>query len=80
MQYTIRNISSELDEAARKRARQEGKSLNEVLLLALAQSLGVTDRAVKQRDLRGIAGSWIEDPGFDAALADQDRIDKDMWR
>lgn len=80
MQYTIRNVSRRLDEAARRRARQEGRSLNETLLSALAQALGVTEAPAKQRDLGGIAGSWLEDPAFDEAVADHERIDRKLWR
>lgn len=80
MQYTIRNVSPSLDEAVRRRAKQEGKSLNEILVVALAQALGVASTAVKQRDLRGIAGTWVEDAQFDAAITDQHRIDEGMWR
>jgi tRNA(fMet)-specific endonuclease VapC len=34
----------------------------------------------KQRDLSDLAGTWVEDPGFDEAMSDQDRVDPDMWK
>jgi len=34
----------------------------------------------KKRDLSDIAGTWVEDPEFDAALEDQSRIDWELWR
>jgi hypothetical protein len=34
----------------------------------------------KQRDLSALAGTWVEDPAFDEAIADQDKIDPDMWK
>jgi hypothetical protein len=34
----------------------------------------------KQRDLSDLAGTWVEDPGFDEAIADQDRIDSVLWK
>jgi hypothetical protein len=34
---------------------------------------------VRQRDLRDLAGTWQDHPQFDAALADQDRIEDSIW-
>jgi hypothetical protein len=34
----------------------------------------------KRRDLTDIAKSWKADKAVEAALADQDRVDKDLWR
>jgi hypothetical protein len=34
----------------------------------------------KRRDLSDLAGTWVEDPEFDAALEDQRRIDWELWR
>jgi hypothetical protein len=80
MQYTLRNVPPYLDEALRQRARERGKSLNEVTLEALLTSLGLAGEPVKHRDLGDIAGTWISDPEIDEALADQRRIDPEMWR
>jgi hypothetical protein len=33
-----------------------------------------------KRDLSDIAGTWVEDPEFDAALEDQNRIDWELWQ
>lgn len=80
MQYTIRNIPDYLDAALRHAARDQGKSLNDVAVEALSRGAGISERRLRQRDLSDIAGTWQEDSAFDAALADQDRIDEDMWR
>lgn len=80
MQYTIRNIPEHLDAALRSSAHQQGKSLNEVAIEALARGAGVSGVPRRQRDLRDIAGSWRKDPAFDRALADQDTIDEAMWQ
>jgi len=40
MQYTLRNVPAELDEALRARARRTGKSLNEVAIEALRRDMG----------------------------------------
>jgi hypothetical protein len=80
MQYTIRNISGILDAALRQSARQQGKSLNEVAIEALARGAGLNESRTRQRDLGDIAGSWRKDPEFDRALAAQHTIDEDLWR
>jgi plasmid stability protein len=80
MQYTIRNVPDVIDEALRDAARQQGKSLNEVAIEALARGAGVSGERGRQRDLSDIAGTWREDPAFDRAVADQDTIDEEMWR
>lgn len=80
MQYTIRNVPGNLDEALRKVARERGKSLNEVAVEALAKGAGVSGERSRQRDVGDIAGTWRKDPAFDSALADQDTIDDEMWR
>ncbi|MGA2570958.1 MAG: hypothetical protein ABSF23_10610 [Terracidiphilus sp.] len=80
MQYTIRNVPEYLDAALRGAARAQDKSLNEVAIEALARGTGLTDRPRRQRDLGDIAGSWTDDPAFEAALAEQDTVDEEMWR
>lgn len=80
MQYTLRNVPGTLDEALRRAAREQGKSLNEVAIEALARGAGVTGERSRHRDLNDIAGTWRKDPAFDSALAAQDTIDEEMWR
>jgi plasmid stability protein len=80
MQYTLRNIPKQLDRLLRERARREGKSLNEVVLEALRRALELEGEPVIHRDLRDIAGTWVSDDEVDRALADQRRIDPDLWR
>jgi hypothetical protein len=80
MQYTIRGIPSAVDAALRQRARARGKSLNEAAVEALAEGAGMTGKPRKRRDLADIAGSWKADKAVESALADQDRVDEDLWR
>ena len=80
MQYTIRNVPDTLDEALRRAAREQGKSLNEVAIEALSRGTGLTGERGRQRDLSDIAGTWRKDPAFEVALAAQDTIDEEMWR
>jgi hypothetical protein len=85
MQYTIRRMPRNLDEALRRAARERGKSLHEVTIEALARGAGVAEERNRQRDLADIAGTWRKDPAFDSALAaqhtiDQHSIEKEMGR
>ncbi|MGH9242171.1 MAG: FitA-like ribbon-helix-helix domain-containing protein [Vicinamibacterales bacterium] len=80
MQYTIRGIPSAVDTALRQRARAGGKSLNEAAVDALTEGAGMTGEPRKRRDLGKIAGSWKSDKAVEAALADQDLVDEDLWR
>ena len=80
MQYTIRNIPKALDVMLRDRAKKEGKSLNQMVIQTLARAMGFSSEPVRQRDLSPFAGTWLEDPEFDRAIEDQDRIDEDLWR
>jgi plasmid stability protein len=80
MQYTIRKVPGSLDAALRRRAREQGKSLNEVTIEVLARGAGVSGERARRRDLRDIAGTWKRDRAFDRALAAQDIIDSDLWQ
>lgn len=80
MQYTLRNVPEIVDAALRRRAREQGKSLNEVAIEALARGAGVTGSRHRQRDLKDIAGTWRKDRAFDRALAAQDTVDEELWK
>jgi hypothetical protein len=80
MQYTIRNVPDYLDTVLRSSAQQQGKSLNEVAIEALVRGAGLTESQTRKRDVSDLVGTWVEDPAFDAALAEQDTIDEGMWR
>ncbi len=69
-----------MDVALRRRAREQGKSLNEVAIEALARGAGISGRLGRERDLRDVAGTWRKDRAFDRALAAQDAIDEELWR
>ena len=80
MQYTIRGVSPAVDSALRRRAHQAGKSLNEAVLETLADGLGLATQAKKRRDLSDLIGTWKPDRALEEAIADQDRIDPELWR
>lgn len=68
MQYKLRDVPKEVDAKLRQRARQQGKSLNEVALEALAEATGVSAKSEVRRDLSDVVGTWVEDPETEAAL------------
>lgn len=80
MQYTLRNVPLKLDEALRLRARAERKSLNEVAIEALSEAVGLSGAPLRRRDLSDVRGTWVEDPAVEEALADQRKIDPELWR
>jgi hypothetical protein len=79
MQYTIRNVPDTLDKALRRTARSQGKSLNEIVIEALARGASVARQSSRQCDLGDIAGTWRKDAAFDSALSAQDTIDLDTY-
>jgi plasmid stability protein len=80
MQYTIRNLPARLDQLIRKRAKDEGKSLNTVAVEALMQAFGLRGSLEPNRDVSELVGTWVEDAAVDGALEAQRCIDDEMWR
>ncbi len=79
-QYTIRMVPPRIDQALRHYAKSHGKSINRAAVEVLATGLGMDGKKSKHHDLDFMAGSWKEDPAFDAAIAAQDQIDPELWR
>ena len=80
VQYTVRGIPPRLDVRVRRRARQEGKSLNQIALEALQALVGMEGERIRYHDLDSLAGSWVEDPEFEEAIRAQDQVDPGLWR
>ncbi|HUF64174.1 MAG TPA: hypothetical protein VMN36_19010 [Verrucomicrobiales bacterium] len=79
-QYTIRAVPAAIDRALRRRARQEAKSLNAVVVEALARGLELDAQPAEHTDLDALIGSWQEDPAFDRAISDFERVDEEAWK
>jgi len=79
-QYTLRDIPPALDRALRERARQEGKSLNQVAREALKRGVGLPEENQVTDDLDCLAGTWQDDLAFDEAIRQQDTVDPEAWR
>ena len=80
VQYTIRQIPLEVNEAVRAYSVREGCSLNKAVVETLRKGSGVSDEPVVHHDLDFMAGTWIADAQCDAALAEFDRVDEGLWR
>ena len=77
IQLTVRNVPAQVKSILVKKAEQEGKSLNTVLVEVLSSVAGQDETYT---DLDFLAGLWIEDPDFDRAIQDQKKIDPDIWK
>ena len=80
IQYTIRGVSDRLDARIREGASKEGKSLNEAVLEILKTGLGINENQVRYTDLDDLAGTWVNDPEFDRAIEEMDRVDSELWK
>ena len=79
VQYTLRGIPVEVDQALRKKARERSVSLNQLLVDELIHASGASSHR-RYRSLKRIAGRWKEDAEFDRALQAQRQIDWAVWR
>jgi hypothetical protein len=78
MRFTIRKVPRKLDQALRRKARREGRSVNEIAIEALSLGAGISGTIIQNHELDFAIGSWVEDPAFDKAIEDQRRIDSDV--
>ena len=77
IQYTVRGVPPEVDAALRRRARERGLSLNQVILEELSL---VTVGAAVRADFSDLVGKWTADPEFDRVIRSQRRIDAEKWK
>ncbi len=78
IQYTIRGIPPNVDEALRQEAMRRNISFNQLIVEELTSISGVSGRTY--RSLAGIAGQWEEDAEFDKVLEEQRKIDVSLWQ
>ena len=79
-QYTIRNVPRSVDQALRKKAARQRKSLNSVILEALIKDADVGTESKVYDDLDRLIGSWISDPEMERAFKEQREIDPRDWK
>ena len=78
-QLTVRGVPIRLNEVLRKKAKEEGKSLNAVLVESLMRGAGLGPEEPCFNDLDSIIGTWVEDPKFDEAMEMMNKIDPELW-
>jgi hypothetical protein len=81
---TLRNVPPELEKLIEDEAAESGLSLNRTVIRLLEKGAGVRsgNRGKRvHRDLDHLAGSWSDEQKaeFDRALAEQRRIDPELW-
>ena len=79
-QYTIRSVPQYVDRALRRRARETGKSLNQVALEALIEGVGERKRVYDDLDFLVGSLSRAEAEALDRDVAEQRSIDEKLWR
>lgn len=79
-QLTIRKLPRRLNAALRQKAARDGMSMNSVAIEAMERGLGLADKPLRYHDLDFLAGTLAKDAAFEAALAEQRRIDPEMWK
>lgn len=80
-QFTVRNVPLSVSKYLRRRAKQTGKSINEVIVSELTKSAGLggtasTSAAAKLEDLFGIGF----DPEVGRILDEDDKAQKELTR
>lgn len=80
IQYALRQVPARIDRSLRQKSKQAGLSLNETAIDALSKGHGLGDERPRFHDLDALAGIWVEDAGFDAAIAAQDQVDPRLWK
>lgn len=85
-QLTVRGLDAELERRLRETARREGESLTKAALRLLRRGAGIEDRSGHQgaigASLDAHFGTWTEEEAaaFDAAVADFEEIDDELWQ
>ncbi len=82
---TIRGIDEELSSKLKEIARKEKKSVNQLVLDAIMQKVGITkDKKYTRRydDLDHLFGKWTEEEfsEIQEAINSQRKIDVELWK
>ena len=81
---TLRNIPPHVARLIERKAREEKTSLNRAVVSLLEQRTAVRENGKRtiHRDLDFLFGSWTqkEAAAFDADLAEQRKIDPELWK
>ena len=82
-ELTLRGLDAQAEDQIRKRARETGKSLNQVVLDIVHKALGVGGQHKRPdgEDLRFLAGGWTKTEAEEvmAGAGQCRRIDEELW-
>ena len=78
---TVRNIPVGLAQRLRQLAKERNMSLTRLVVMLLEEATGLSRKPLQHHDFDKYAGTWTakEAREFDAALAEQRRIDPEDW-
>ena len=77
-QLSIRNVPEDVAKRLTELSRDQGKSVNTLVLEILGEAVGVDERRTRLQ--RYVTWSREDAEEFDAALRAQRVIDEDLWR
>lgn len=75
MTLIIDHLPEPLTQALHDRAKVEGRSVQEIAMDAMARGLHVGVPQPKNADFGDVVGTWADDPEFDEAMRDFERLD-----
>ena len=78
---TIHNLDKQLDILLRKKAKEEGKSLNKTIQDLLRQSLNLGKAPKLDKAFQEFCGIWSEKDRkeFEEAISDMENVDPGDW-
>ncbi len=78
---TLRNVPEDLARELEREKQRRGKSLNQLAIDLMKESLGLGGEAPRSNGLAKLAGSWSEDDlrEFERATAQFEQIDEELW-
>jgi len=79
-QYTIRNVPQHVDRALKRRARETGKSFNQVAVDALSDAAGGSRHVYDDLDFMVGTLGPDEADALEREIAMQRRVDAGLWR
>ena len=81
---TVRGIDAEVAKLLKEQAKNEGVSVNALLLKMVKESLGIEKkrRTKIYHDLDHLAGTWSEKDfkEFQKNVEDLEKVDKELWK
>ncbi len=78
---TLRNVPEELARELEREKQRRGKSLNQLAIDLLKESLGLDPERKRSNGLAELAGNWTDEElqEFERATAQFEQIDEELW-